>query len=303
MKKIILAAFALIVIAGCVKDLPYESLPVPIQFNAGLSGVNTRAPIVSNGSGLPTSPISGIQIIRAADVASSPDWTVVNSVAATATVATDGSVGSVSSAQYYNANSGLNAYFMSFYPAGSMSANTVNWTITGQEDIIVAPSVSAGNKASPVAAALAFAHKLTQLQFEVIAASSTAQTHWGTLSSIKVNADTALELTLSTNALASASTPVNTDLTASQTGVSFPLTIPTGTATAAGIVMVKPGALGTIKVTTANSPEQTVSISGLATTLAGNAHKITLTFNELGSITFTATLTDWVDGTDGTGTL
>ena len=304
MKKIILATLALIVFAGCVKDLPYENLPVPIQFNAGLSGVNTRAPIVSDGSNHPTSDIVGIQILRAADVASSPDWTVVNSVAATATVATDGSVGSVSSAQYYNANAGLNAFFMAFYPAaGSMSANTVNWTITGQEDIIVAPSVSAGNKASPVAAALAFAHKLTQLQFEVIASSATAQSHWGTLTSIKVNADTALELTLSTNALASASTPVNTDLSAAQSGVSFPLTIPTGTATAAGIVMVKPGTLGAIKVTTATSPEQTVSISGLSNTLAGNAHKITLTFNELGAITFTATLTDWVDGTDGTGSL
>ncbi|MFA5302173.1 MAG: hypothetical protein WC395_05760, partial [Bacteroidales bacterium] len=73
--------------------------------------------------------------------------------------------------------------------------------------------------------------------------------------------------------------------------------------TAAGIVMVQPGTLGAIKVTTATSPEQTVSINDLSTTLAGNAHKITLTFNELGSITFTATLTDWVDGTDGTGSL
>lgn len=304
MKKIILATLALIVFVGCVKDLPYEDLPVPIQFNAGISAVNTRAPIVSS-SGLPTSSITGIQILRAADVASSPDWTVVNAVAATATVGTDGSVSSVSSAQYYNANAGLNAFFMAFYPAAaSMSANTVNWTITGQEDIIVAPSVSAGNKASPVnPTVLAFGHKLTQLQFEVIASSATAQGHWGTLTSIKVNADTALELTLSTNALASASTPVNTDLSAAQSGVSFPLTIPTGTATAAGIVMVKPGTLGAIKVTTATSPEQTVSISVLSNTEAGKAHKITLTFNELGAITFTATLTDWVDGTDGTGSL
>ncbi|MDD4065339.1 MAG: hypothetical protein PHD16_07540, partial [Bacteroidales bacterium] len=104
MKKIILATLALIVFAGCVKDLPYEDLPVPIQFNAGLSAVsaNTRAPIVSDVNGHPTSSITGIQILRAADVASSPDWTVVNSVAATATVGTDGSVSSVSSAQYYN---------------------------------------------------------------------------------------------------------------------------------------------------------------------------------------------------------
>ena len=298
MKKIILATLALIVFVGCVKDLPYEDLPVPISFNAGLSAVNTRAPINNLTSGL-----TGIQILRAADHATTPDWSVVASVASTANIDAGGGVSGLSSAQYYNANPGLNAFFMSFYPAGTMGTGKVGWTITGQEDIIVAPSVSAGNKASPVAAALAFAHKLTQLQFEVIASSATAQTHWGTLTSIQVNADTALELTLSTNALASASSPVNTDLSAAQSGVSFPLTIPTGTATAAGIVMVKPGTLGAIKVTTATSPVQTVSISGLSTTLAGNAHKITLTFNELGAITFTATLTDWVDGTDGTGSL
>ncbi|MFA6652436.1 MAG: hypothetical protein WCS46_07160, partial [Bacteroidales bacterium] len=143
MKKIILAAFALIVIAGCVKDLPYESLPVPIQFNAGLSGVNTRAPINDLSSG-----ITGIQILRAPD-ASSAVWTSVATVATTANVASGGGV-TVNTPQYYNANSGLNAWFMAFYPvATSMSANTVNWTITGQEDIIVAPSIDAGNKASP----------------------------------------------------------------------------------------------------------------------------------------------------------
>ncbi|HHV02487.1 MAG: fimbrillin family protein [Bacteroidales bacterium] len=299
MRKIILAILALIVIAGCVKDLPYKDLPIPIQFNAGLSPVNTRAPIISSG-GLPTSPIAGIQILRAADITASPDWSVVASVAATATVATNGSVGSISSTQYYNANPALNAWFMSFYPSGTMGTGKVSWTITGQEDIIVAPSVSAGNKASPVTAALAFAHKLTQLQFKVIAASSTAVTQWGTVSSIKVNADTALELALSTNALAAASAPVNTDLS---TSGSFPITLPTVTAADAGLVMVLPGSLNTIKVTTANSPEQTVSISGLTTTVAGSAHLITLTFTELGGITFSATLTDWVTGTGGSGSL
>lgn len=300
MRKIILAILALIVIAGCVKDLPYKDLPIPIQFNAGLSPVNTRAPIISSG-GLPTSPIAGIQILRAADITASPDWSVVASVAATATVATNGSVGSISSTQYYNANPALNAWFMSFYPSGTMGTGKVSWTITGQEDIIVAPSVSAGNKTTPVnPTVLAFGHKLTQLQFRVIAASSTAVTQWGTVSSIKVNADTALELTLSTNALAAASTPVNTDLTTSGT---FPVTLPTVTAADAGLVMVLPGALNTIKVTTANAPEQTVSISGLTTTVAGSAHLITLTFTELGGITFSATLTDWATGTAGAGSL
>jgi len=291
-----LATLTVIVIIGCVKDIPYTDQPIPISFDAGLSSVNTRAPIANLTSGL-----TGIQILRAADIATSPDWSVVSSVATTANIAAGGSVGSLSVAQYYNANPALNAWFMAFYPSGTMGTGKVSWTITGQEDIIVAPSVSAGNKTIPVnPTTLAFAHKLTQLQFEVLAASATAITQWGTVSSIKVNADTALELTLSTNALASASSPVNTDLTISGT---FPVTLTTSAA-AVGVIMVKPkDALNTIKVTTANSPEQTVSISGLTTTVAGSAHKITLTFTELGGITFSATLTDWVTGTPGTGTV
>ncbi len=298
MKKLMLATLSLIVIAGCVKDIPFADQPIPISFDAGLSAVATRAPITST-EGLPDATITGIQILRAADIASSPDWTAVSSVATTANVSTAGAVSGFSTAQYYNANPALNAWFMAYYPSGTITANKVNWTITGQEDIIVAPSVGAGNKSSPTTATLAFAHKLTQLQFYVKAATATAITQWGTLSSIKVNADTALELTLSTNALASNTTPVNTDLT---TSGAYPITMTTSEASV-GVIMVKPGTLGTIKVTTANSPEQSVSISGLTTTAAGSAHKITLTFTELGGITFTATLTDWVTGTAGTGSL
>lgn len=295
MKKLLLATLSVIVIAGCVKDIPYEDQPVPISFGAGLSTVNTRAPIADLTSGL-----TGIQMLRAADHATTPDWAAVSSVATTANIATDGAVGTLSTAQYYNPNPALNAWFMSFYPSGTMGTGKVSWTITGQEDIIVAPSVSAGNKLSPVnPTTLAFAHKLTQLQFEVLGASATAINQWGTISSIKVNADTALELTLSTNALASASAPVNADLTISGT---FPVTLTTSAA-AVGVIMVKPGALNTIKVTTANTSEQSVSITGLTTTAAGSAHKITLTFTEWGGITFSASLTDWATGTAGAGSL
>ena len=50
MKKFMLATLSVIVIAGCVKDIVYEDQPVPILFDAGISAVNTRAPIVSSGA-------------------------------------------------------------------------------------------------------------------------------------------------------------------------------------------------------------------------------------------------------------
>src|SRR5574344_2188732 len=99
MKKLLLATLSVIVIAGCVKDIPYEDQPVPISFGAGLSTVNTRAPINNLTSGL-----TGIQILRATDHATTPDWSVVASVASTANIAAGGGVTGLSSAQYYNAN-------------------------------------------------------------------------------------------------------------------------------------------------------------------------------------------------------
>lgn len=295
MKQFFIAVLAVLTMASCTKTQPDETL-VPIDFGTGLL-ISTKAPITSDGSGILSSDLSGVQILRAPD-GSSAVWTSISSVASTATIkATTGAVEN-STALYYNVDDSK-AWVMAFYPSATMSANKAAWTITGQEDIIVAPSTDAGSKSSHSTVPLAFAHKLAQVQFDVVAADADAITYWGTVTYIKVTAATALELTLSTNALAAAGTPVNTDLSSSGT---FPQTLTTSAASA-GSLMVLPTTLGAVKVDTANGSEQTISVSGLPDPLvAGTAYKITLTFTRA-AITMTATVTNWTTGASGTGSV
>ncbi len=282
--------------ASCTKTPPDESL-VPIDFGTGLL-VSTKAPITSDGSGILSSDLSGVQILRAPD-GDGAVWTSVSSVASTATIkATTGAVENTT-ALYYNVD-GSKAWVMAFYPSATMSANKAAWTITGQEDIIVAPSTDAGTKSLHSTVPLAFDHKLAQVQFDVVAADADAITYWGTLTYIKVTAATALELTLSTNALAAADTPVNANLPTKD--FTTPQTLTTSAASA-GALMVLPTTLGAVKVDTANGSEETISVSGLPDPLvAGVAYKITLTFTRT-AITMSATITNWTTGASGTGSV
>ncbi len=294
MKKIILATVALIVFAGCVKDLPYEDIPIPIQFNAGLSAVNTRAPLSNLNS------LSGIQVLRAPD-GESADFSGATSVTITASTDAGGDV-TVTPAQYYNATPTLKAWFLSFYPAGAMGTGKVSWTIDGTQDIIATGSVDAGSKSSPNAVDLGFGHKLSQIQFEVIAASEAAQTYWGTLTSISVSSVTEIELTFpSTLGSTGSASALPT------TGFTSPLTIPfSEPAASAGNVIIYPvETLGEVKVLTSTmgGVAQTASISLTAGAVAGSAHLITITFGEQGAISFTASLTPWATGATGTGSL
>jgi len=103
-------------------------------------------------------------------------------------------------------------------------------------------------------------------------------------------------LNITSQALTQNATPVITDLS---TGAS-PQALTTSFASF-GTILVYPGTL-TIKVTSANVTEQIVTISGLSSTTAGHAHRIDLTFTAT-AINFSATLTDWVTGTAGSGTI
>ncbi|MDD2425915.1 MAG: fimbrillin family protein [Bacteroidales bacterium] len=312
MKKLLIAVLAVITIASCTKSNPEENL-VPINFGSGLL-VSTKAPITSGETGLVEAQLTGVQILRAAD-GSSAVWDTVSSVRTTATIDTDGDV-TPASTQYYNAD-GTKAWLMGYYPAAtSLAANKASWTIDGDQDIIVAPSTDAGTKNdNPLpTVALAFKLKLTQVQFKVKAQDAAAIDFWGTLTYIKVNAATKLQLTLSNNtsaasALAAASEPDATDLTTK--GVTFPVTFEThATNYDAGYLMVLPTVLGAVKVKTSKGTEQTISVSGLEgdtegvpnALVAGKAYEITLTFTATG-ITMTATVTAWATGDPGTGTV
>ncbi|MFA5302172.1 MAG: fimbrillin family protein [Bacteroidales bacterium] len=306
MKKVFLIVS--LFVFGCTKEapekipVPPEEVQVPIGFGAGI--INTKAPIESV-SGVPSTQIDGIQVLRVeAAKNSTPVWTATSSVAATASFFTSGSF-VVTPAQYYPSNKNTYAHFTAYYPgqneaavpvSTTLSNGVATFTITGQEDIISAPSASAQGSQNPIPVALTFSHKLSQLQIYIKAANDGAIGAWGNITAVKATSPTVLTLNVTSQALAQHATPVIADLS---TGAA-PQALTTGSASF-GTILVYPGTL-TLKVTSANVPEQTVTISGLSSTTAGHAHRIDLTFTAT-AINFSATLTDWVNGTTGSGTV
>ncbi len=313
MKKTLLIVFLLIF--GCTKEAP-EKLPIPsgdepqIPINFGGGIINTKAPILST-SGIPTTQIDGIQILRQNVKSTSPTWSTVSSVTATATFfnfASDPGSGIynfvVDPKQYFHTQKQYYNHFTAYYPgvnenavATTIASGVATFTITGQEDIISAPTVNAGNsQAQSLPVSFVFSHKLSQVQIYVKAASAGAGTAWGNVTAVKATSATVLNLTVSTQTLAQNATPVVTDLSTGQSPQAL-----TTDFVSFGSILVFPGTL-TIKVTTANVAEQTVTISPSITTVAGSSHRIDLTFTAT-AINFSATLTDWVTGTSGTGTV
>jgi hypothetical protein len=301
-KKVFLIAS--LIILGCTKEAPEKIPPppdeiqVPIGFGAGI--INTKAPIESV-SGVPSTQIDGIQILRQ-DVHknSSPTWSTVSSVTATASFFTNGNF-IVNPLQYHNSNQNKYSHFTAYYPgvnensvATALSNGVATFTITGQEDIISAPSATAQGSSSSIPVALTFSHKLSQLQIYIKADNEGAIAAWGDITAVKATSPTVLTLNITSQTLAENGTPL--DLS---TGES-PQALTTSFASF-GTILVYPGTL-TIKVTSANVPEQTVTITGLSSTTAGHAHRIDLTFTAT-AINFSATLTDWVNGTTGSGTV
>jgi len=306
-KKLFLIVF--LVIFGCTKEapekipLPPDGVQVPIGFGAGI--INTKAPIESV-EGKPTTNINGIQILRQ-DVHknSSPNWSTVSSVTATASFFTTGNF-VVNPLQYHNSNQNQYSHFTAYYPgqneaavpvSTTLSNGVATFTITGQEDIISAPSATAQGSTSSIPVAFTFTHKLSQLQIYIKAANDGAIAAWGNITAVKATSPTVLNLNVSTQALAQHSTdPEIKDLSTGE----LPQALTTSFASF-GTILVYPGTL-TVKVTSANVPEQTVTISSLSSTTAGNAHRIELTFTAT-AINFSATLTDWVTGASGSGTV
>lgn len=88
-----------------------------------------------------------------------------------------------STTQYYLAKG--NTKITGWYPAGTYVDGMVTWALTGQEDVMTAPAQE-GNKSSAMPA-LAFAHKLAQIQVYVYADTEEAKASWGKISSITID--------------------------------------------------------------------------------------------------------------------
>lgn len=285
---LMIAAFATF-FAGCSKDTsddtvpnPLEEQPIEIKGNAGVLGVETRAPI-NNGSSMAAQFVAS---------ATTNNYTT-NAWTAISTFAASGSQTSFSftPAQYYPVN-GSTVYIKGYYPAVPPVNNIVTYsTFDGTQDVMLSNQVS-GTKAVSSALAFTFSHLLTQLQFNLVAGTGYGVST--TVTSIIIRSQQTVK-TLNVN---DGSMTYNTaDLT-----LAGPFAISTSGSVAAAYPMVASGVSIVLSVTTSDGvtyPDAPVTL----TTVAGKAHIITLTFTPKAIIT-TAAVTAWdTTGTGGSSSL
>lgn len=300
--------------------------PVEIKLNAGV--ITTKAPITSNDEGLLSEALTGIQFVQAADVATSPAWGDVSSVASTAEIATTGDI-TLTTPLYYNVDPTLKSWLIGYFPKATAEPNTstnkgkLQWTITGCEDILLSAEASGSKKAGETIPAIAFKHQLLQMQFKFTAEDKQAIDTWGTIESIaiKTKKSDVLENLPSTLTCTLASTPTlawegttqelkafavtgGTAYTDTPITNANPITLTT-TEVLGGYIMVQPLNTKTdyvLEITTSKSKAEVPITLGGDTPAAGKAYEVTLTF-KASAITATATIASWETVQGGSGTV
>lgn len=163
MKKILLPILALAVLASCSKHESDESPSgrVPIRLGAGVEA-STKAPVVSGSS--VNAGIAGWEATGTVDYSAATAW--ATDITVTADPATGQAV-SWTAQPYYNAANTIKTYMKAWYPKGTLMDLAVSFTNTdGSVDALLAPTVN-GSKDDASGKALAFAHKTTQVSFQV----------------------------------------------------------------------------------------------------------------------------------------
>lgn len=164
MKTLVFSMLAMAAMVSCTSesdpiiDGP-DAAKVEIKATAGILKVETKAPVTGNA-------LTGVQILRKDGADATGTWETtpigVDIVNASTNIF-------ASNPQYYMLNKAKNAYFIGFYPAGTVAENTVTFgTMTGKEDVLLSSLVEAGNKSAIKVATFDFQHKLTLLKFTFI---------------------------------------------------------------------------------------------------------------------------------------
>lgn len=197
-------------------------------------------------------------------------------------------------AQYYPID-GSTIYMTGFAPAATVTAGSVDYTIIGDEDIMVTNQLS-GTKATANVLSFTFNHLLTQLKFKVVAADNSFPSGV-TVKQISVtNTQTSAALNLNDGTL-DFSGGAN-DLTAFSDG-NYAINM-TGV-TANELLMVEPGTAQILLDVVVDDNGTARTYTGVVVTLAtvkGSSHLITLTFKTT-AVTANATVAPWETGAGG----
>lgn len=337
MKKLVFSMLAMAALVSCTSESdPIEEMKgdgpdkVEIKMKAAV-GITSKAPVTSNTAGILDKALTGIQFLKAEDIAANPDWNAIDKVASTADITADNlATGKISLAQklYYNANETLKSWLIGYFPActdatypSSTHKGTLQWTIDGSQDILFANEVKGSKADGDQISDITFKHKLLQLQFKFKADDDQAITTWGKVTNIAVKTkksgnlsdlNTILTCTLPSTftwsdpgellVLKATETP-STSYDDSPISTSDPITL-TKNSTLGGYIMVE--SLTTVNdyflvITTENATNVEVPITLGGAPAEGSAYEVELTFKAK-EITPTAKITEWniVPGGNGT---
>lgn len=162
MKKMFIPVLALLGMVACTNENEPEieisnNEPVEIKMVASIIDVNAKTRAVVE-SGTPVD----VAFARIDSETEPTDWKT--STAVTANIATSG-VLSFNPKQYYSPKASEKAYFIGYYPTGTLTNGVVTFSSTdGTQDIMYAPRINGDKNSSTLTAS--FVHKLAQLQFK-----------------------------------------------------------------------------------------------------------------------------------------
>lgn len=276
MKRLFTLALALVALSSCSKEQIDPNAPVEVKMNAKVA--NTKAVIA------PGDAVADVQFVRLDG--DTPNWTSVNTIDLTGSIATDGEI-TLSKAQFYPSTGNVN--FIGYFPAAkSFASGVASMEIDGTNDLIYAKPV-AGTKATP-ALVMEFEHLLTQFKF-IVKRDAMVPEDVKNVSVKFKNANTAFTMAIADGVLDAWATPI--EISAITSGVAAE------TASTPTIFMLEPN-LGSITLTVSADGyvANDIVINGTdgGKFKQGFAYDITLTFKAT-SVVPTSTISAWQNGT------
>ncbi len=271
---------------------------INITANVLKAEVETKAAVTGNA-------LTGVQILRKdakpADVGTTNWGTTPIEVDIV-----DASSNIFNSQKQYYKPTGENAYFIGFYPAGTVDASgVVTFTsITGKEDVLLSNELDAGARGSATASPeLTFKHKLALIKFTFKQGTGYPDKDQVTSLTVK-GAELPATMDLSDGSITYTTDKKTTGISAF-TGGTYAITTSGSTTSDADALMIEPGKDITLDITTSKGSftVSKVKINGSDSeiTAAGAQYNISIIFNAA-EANANATITPWGAEIAGEGT-
>lgn len=306
-KMLFISALAATAMLSCSKSIensdngsgnPSDD-PVPVRFSQTIEAVVNQAPAAGSKAIVSNKFNNEDFVAYAVEHTGTVTWAVTNFMDGI-TLSADGSgvitYKTASEMKYYSNAGNAQYQFYAIHP----STLTVAPAEAGKAPVVTIPEgtdlliASAAATKSKSAVNLPFEHKMAQLVINI-------ETERVPSPELKINSVTVSVQTEGTLSLGDEVQP--TGSAAEKDFVTSPLTINTATTTVVGSPLVLPAQnISTVNIKIGDQTSAAVSISPEVTLEAGKTSTITLKIKDQ-DISFSHSITDWVDGNSGSGSV